>query len=313
MDHSAQIPWLLAGDVSIQYQVHRDLLGIDRPDLRSRIATEGWGQAFLSCKQGKKHWGQAFYQPKWISSHYTLLDLKHLAIEPEHPIIQETLQSILAEEKGPDGGVRPIGAIQQSDVCINGMFLNYASYFQVEAQAFHSIVDFLLSQHMKDGGFNCESNRRNCVHSSLHSTISVLEGIQEYFRNGYIYRLPELLFAAEASREFIWMHRLFKSDKTGIVIDPKMTMLSFPSRWRYDILRALDYFQNARIPWDPRMQDAIDLLWKKRNPAGFWPSQCKHPGLTHFDMEPTGKASRWNTLRALRVLKLYGNHCALDG
>ena len=305
MDFNPTIPWLLASDVSIQYQVHRDLLDIDRPDLRRRIALEGWGKAFLSSKQGKKHWGQAFYQPKWISSHYTLLDLKNLAIEPGTPIIQETLQIILQEEKGPDGGVRPIGSTQQSDVCINGMFLNYATYFQVDKQALHSVVDFLLSQHMQDGGFNCQSNRKGCVHSSLHSTISVLEGIQEYFRNGYTYRLAELLSAAEASREFIWIHRLYKSDKTGIVIDPKMTMLSFPSRWRYDILRALDYFQYANILWDPRMQDAIDLLLKKRNQAGFWPLQCKHPGLTHFDMEPIGKASRWNTLRALRVLKKY--------
>jgi hypothetical protein len=297
------IQWLLSGDVSIQYQVYRDLLDIERPDLQQRIKQEGWGNLLLSKKGDHGHWGQKFYQPKWTSTHYTLLDLKNLAIEPGLQPIQETLELVFREEKGPDGGIRPIGSTLKSDVCINGMFLNYACYFKVEESELNSVVDFLLSQHMKDGGFNCHSNRKGCVHSSLHTTISVLEGILEYARNGYTYRLNELQYAAAASREFILIHRLFKSDKTGAIIDPKMTMLSYPSRWRYDILRALDYFHFARIAWDERMNDAVDLLLKKQTMEGTWPLQAKHPGQTHVDMEKVGKPSRWNTLRALRVFK----------
>ena len=146
---------------------------------------------------------------------------------------------VLATEKGPDGGILPIGSTRQSDVCVNGMFLNFASYFKAEEEKLVSIVDFLLSQRVADGGFNCRSNRQGCVHSSLHSTLSVAEGILEYHRNGYAYRLPELLDAATSAREFILMHRLYKSDKTGAVIDPKMTMLSYPCRWRYDVRREL--------------------------------------------------------------------------
>jgi hypothetical protein len=82
-----------------------------------------------------------------------------------------------------------------------------------------------------------------------------------------------------------------------------MLMLSYPSRWKYDILRALDYFQFAGSNYDPRMQDALDILKKKRRKDHKWPVQAKHPGQTHFDMEKTGSPSRWNTLRALRVLK----------
>ena len=85
-----------------------------------------------------------------------------------------------------------------------------------------------------------------------------------------------------------------------------MLMLSFPSRWKYDILRALDYFQFAGINYDPRMQDALDILKKKQRKDNKWPVQAKHPGQTHFDMEKTGGPSRWNTLRALRVLKHFG-------
>lgn len=309
MEQDAVIQWLLSGDISIQYQVYRDLLCTDKPDFQHLIKSEGWGNQLLSKRLENGHWGQRFYQPKWTSTHYTLLDLKNLAIDPEIPCIQETLKLIFREEKGPDGGIRPIGSTMKSDVCINGMFINYACYFQVEESDLNSVIDFLLSQHMKDGGFNCYSNRKGCVHSSLHTTLSVLEGILEYARNGYTYRLSELLSAAAASREFILMHRLYKSDKTGNIIDPKMTMLSYPCRWRYDILRALDYFQNAGIAWDQRMEDAIELLLKKRSKEGTWPLQNKHPGQTHFEMEKPGKASRWNTLRALRVLKRYEISC----
>ncbi|HCR49949.1 MAG TPA: hypothetical protein DIW24_09985, partial [Bacteroidetes bacterium] len=101
------------------------------------------------------------------------------------------------------------------------------------------------------------------------------------------------------------MHRLYKSDKTGVVIDAKMTMLSFPARWKYDILRVLDYFQQVEFPYDSRMEDALRLLMRKRKPEGWWMLQAKHPGQCHFEMEKPGQPSRWNTLRALRVFKSY--------
>lgn len=300
---SQLIDWLLEGDVAIQYQVHRDIFGIDRSDLQERIATEGWGARFLSHRKKEGHWGQRFYQPKWISTHYTLLDLKNLAISQNNLEIKQSITQVIRTLKSPDGGILPIGTEQKSDVCVNGMFLNYAAYFGSEQDDLKSIIDFLLTEHMKDGGFNCESNRRGTMHSSMHTTISVLEGILEYTKNGYRYRLKELQEAADQSREFLLRHRLFRSDRTGNVIDKKWLMLSYPSRWKYDILRALDYFQFAGIDYDPRMQDALDYLEKKRRKDYTWPVQAKHPGQTHFEMEKTGGPSRWNTLRALRVLK----------
>ena len=140
----------------------------------------------------------------------------------------------------------------------------------------------------------------------MHSTISVLEGILEYAKNGNTYRLAELQQAAEQARSFLLQHRLFRSDRTGEIIDGKMLMLSYPSRWRYDILRALDYFHFAGIDYDPRMRAALDVLKKKQRKDYKWPVQGKHPGQTHFDMEKTGGPSRWNTLRATRVLRHFG-------
>jgi hypothetical protein len=301
------IAWLLDGDVSIQYQVHRDLLDTEKPDLRNRIATEGWGTQFLSFRKKEGHWGQRFYQPKWISTHYTILDLKNLAISPDNNEIKQSISQVIQKLKGQDGGIFPIGAEKKSDVCVNGMFLNYASYFRIKEDNLKSIIDFLLTEHMKDGGFNCNSNRMvGASHSSVHSTISVLEGILEYAKNGNTYRLKELQESADKAREFLLQHRLFRSDRTGKIIDSKMLMLSYPSRWRYDILRALDYFHFAGINYDPRLQDALDILLKKRRKDNKWPVQAKHPGQTHFEMEKTGGPSRWNTLRAMRVLQHFG-------
>ena len=303
MKTSEVIPWLLSGDVSIQYQVYRDLLGVNKKHLRSQISTVGWGARFLQKKNKAGCWGRGFYQPKWISTHYTLLDLKHLNISPNCKEIRSAISTILNDLKGDDGGIFPIGAKRASDVCVNGMFLNYASYFQANEEALMSLVDFLLAERMADGGFNCFSNTAEPSHSSVHTTISVLEGILEYSKNNYKYRLEELQKAGEQSREFLLQHKLFRSDKTGKIMSEKMLMLSFPSRWKYDILRALDYFRAAGVAYDSRMDEAIAVLFKKQRSDGTWPLQAKHPGQTHFEMEKPGKPSRWNTLRTLRVLK----------
>ena len=297
------ICWLLDGDVSVQYQMQRDLLGTERLDLREQIASEGWGARFLACRNANGHWGLRFYQPKWISTHYTLLDLKNLGIAPGRPEIDESIGLILRDNISLDGGVDPHADVSKGELCVSGMFLNYACYFGAPKERLHSIVDFLINYQMGDGGFNCRINRSGAVHSSLHTTISVLEGILEYERNDYAYRLPKLMQMAVEAREFILQHRLFRSDHTGDIINKRFLMLSYPCRWYYDILRALDYFQDAGVGYDPRMEDALDVLRQKRRKDGRWPVQAKHPGQTHFDMENGRQPSRWNTLRAMRVLR----------
>lgn len=306
MEHKNIIKWLLEGDVSIRHQTWRDLLDEERPDIQNQIERKGWGAKFLSKRKPEGHWGKRFYEPKWISSHYTLLDLKNLNISPSQKQIRESIALILDNEKGKDGGVNPIGSVQLSDVCVNGMFLNYASYFKARPKKLESVVDFLLKELMPDGGFNCRSNRSGAKHSSLHSTISVLEGITEYQNNGYAYRYQELEKAKKSGIEFILMHQLYLSDRTGDVIHKDFLKFPYPSRWKYDILRALDYFQYEGLGWDDRMQPAIDVLIKKRTKDGRWKVNAKHPGKVHFEMEKAGRPSRWNTLRALQVLRHFG-------
>jgi hypothetical protein len=300
------IEWLLDSDVSIQYQVHRDLLKVEKTELKERIAKEGWGAQLLSLRKDNGHWGMGFYQPKWTSTHYTLLDLKNLSISEQLAEIKSTINLIIKEDKATDGGINPIGSVKLSDVCINGMFLNYACYFGAPENDLKSVVDFILSQQLPDGGFNCQLNRIGATHSSFHTTICVLEGILLYTQNGYSYRINDLKKAEEESRQFLLEHKLFRSHRTGEIIDKRMLMLSYPSRWRYDILRALDYFQSAGVDYDIRMSEVLEVLIKKQRADRKWPLQARHSGQTHFEMEALGNASRWNTIRVLRVLDHFG-------
>jgi len=305
MTEKTVIDWLLQGDVAIQYQAWRDLLDEDRKDLQNRITTEGWGRAFLSRRKPEGHWGRKFYQPKWTSSHYTLLDLKQLNISPDIPQITASINTILASRKSSDGGINPAETIPTGEVCVSGMFLNYASYFGTEQAALTSIIDFLLDQKMPDGGYNCQSNRTGAVHSSMHTTLSVMEGIAEYLKNGYTYKKESLAKSLQEAREFLLLHKLFRSDRTGKIIHPDFLKMRYPRRWKYDIFSALDLFQYAGFSWDERMRQAQEILLGKQHKNGSWNLQARLQGATHFEMEKPGKPSRWNTLRALRILRQY--------
>lgn len=300
---SAVLDWLLAGDVSIQYQARRDLLDDDRPDLQARIATEGWGARLLAERHQDGYWGGGYYRWKWISTHYTLVDLREMAMAPAPAKVLGSITAAFTDLIGKDGGLFPSVTKGLSDVCVNGMALDFASWFGIEPRLLDTVVDFVLGQRLDDGGFNCELNTLGATHSSMHTTISVLEGILTYCEKGYTDRTEELAEAADTAREFLLAHRLFRSHRTGEVISPSFVRLYHPCRWHYDVLRALDHFRAADVA-DPRLDDALEIIVKRRRTDGRWNASA-HPGRVHFNMEDS-RPSRWNTLRALRVLRRFG-------
>jgi hypothetical protein len=221
-------------------------------------------------------------------------------------VIRDSIESVLSISKAEDGGIAlgPSTSIH-SDVCVNAMFLNYASYFKIKEENLTPIVDSILNEKMPDGGFNCQLNRSGAKHSSLHTTLSVLEGLVEFQKNGNQYRKSEVDSAIADAEEFILIHQLFISDRTGEIINKSFLKFPYPCRWKYDVLRALDYFQYAKRPWDERMSRAMEILLKKRKATGTLNTEAAHAGQVHFTMEKAGKPGRWNTLRALRVLQYY--------
>ncbi|WP_353509009.1 hypothetical protein [Intrasporangium sp.] len=296
------IDWLLEGDVAVAYLTTRDLLHRDERSLQARIATEGVGAALLGARRPDGHWGRGFYQPKWTSSHYTLLELRNLGLAPDHPAAQESVRLILAANTVRDGGVNPNARSAASETCINGMTLNYASYFGAPEVDLVSLVDCLLASRVPDGGFNCHHRppTHPVEHSSMHTTVSVLEGIHSYRSAGYGHRRDELGEAADASVEFLLRHELFKSERSGEVIRADFTRVHHPPRWHFDILRGLECLATMGAPRDPRMDAALELLNARQRPDGRWTATV-WPGATHVPPDSGREPSRWATLRALRV------------
>ena len=305
--------WLLAGDPVIAFQTHRDLLGEDRPDLQRRIPLEGWGKAYLDARKDDGTWGEAFCRPNWTSTHYTLLDLKLFSFPSDHPQISKSLERVLDGPRAEDGSIAAAPGDRKGDVCINALFLSYAAYFGVETTRLKPVVDFLLGERMTDGGFNCMRNRSGARVSSLHSTISVIEGLSDYLRQNHTYRSDEVRDSLATARETILARRLFRARRGGGIIHQAFLKPTFPSRWRYTTLRALDAFQANGTPFDPRMTEALSHLLATRRPDGRWLRAAALPGKTHLVMEPPRQPSRWVTLIGLRVLKAYGSFLETNG
>ncbi|MCK7612758.1 hypothetical protein [Roseibium sediminicola] len=302
------IQWLLKGDPSIAFQTFRDLLGQNRPDLQERIPQEGWGKAFLEARNADGSWGEGFYRPMWTSSHYTLLDLKALCFPSGHPTVAESLNRLLNRPRSMDGGIAVSPGDRKSDVCINALFLSYAAYFGTETPRLEAIVDFLLGERMADGGFNCMRNRSGADVSSLHSTLSVIEGFSEYLKQGHSYRSDEVTNGLQSATETILARYMFRSHRTGEIIKTEFLNPVFPARWKYNTLRAFDTFRSNGTTFDARMTEALAKLVSLRKPGGYWLRAAAIPGKVHVVMEPPRRASRWVTLIAMRILKTYGEN-----
>lgn len=295
------IDWLLEGDAAIRWQVMEGLL--DRAPAtvqreRAKVATEGWGKRLLDEQDPEGTWANGVYSPKWVSTTYTLLLLRRLGISPRNPDARRGCRT-LWERIIVDGGVTWENTTVMPDICVNAMFLALDYYFGNRDPRREDAVVWMLDEQLDDGGWNCQANRSGADHSSYHTTISVLEALAEIDDRAHE---P----AADRGREFLLAHRLYKSHRTGEVSHPSFTKFSFPPRWYYDVLRGLDYFQSVDAPHDERFDDALELLAAKRRKDGKWPVQNKHAGRVWFDMETGRQPSRWNTLRALRVLRWAG-------
>jgi hypothetical protein len=308
--HVHTLDWLMAGDPSVRWQVLRDLLD-EKPAVfqieREKIAHHGWGKELLARQGPEGTWGGGLYSPKWISTTYTLLTLRRLGLAPDNNAAQIGCKHLL--EGGfyePDGGINFSASYKYSETCVTGMVLSILSYFRFPDDRVHRLKDHLLIQQLPDGGWNCRSYKGD-THSSFHTTIAALEGLWIY-QHTYPGLSDNIKASREKAHEFLLQHKLYRSHRTGEIVNPRMTRFPFPPRWSYDFLRALDYFQSAEANQDQRLDDPIQLLRSKEKKDQRWPAYRGPSGKVFFDLETAGKPSRINTLRALRVLKWWNNH-----
>jgi hypothetical protein len=296
----AVMRWLLDSDPSIRWQVMRDLGGEANDAVaaeRSRIASEGWGAKLLDRQRPDGKWGNGTSEPQWASTLHTLLLLRVMGLDPGSARTRAMVRVVRDRVTwGPEFGDSPFfeGEVEP---CINGGTLALGSYF---GESSDRLVDRLLGEQLKDGGWNCEAERGS-VRSSFHTTICVLEGLLEYEKaKGANAAVTN---ARARAHEYLLERRMFRRLSTGKVIDPSWTRFCFPTTWHYDVLRGLDYLRGAGVESDERVAEAIGLVLKRQHQNGRWPLHKPHADPIHLDMEGgQGKPSRWNTLRALRVL-----------
>ena len=313
------LDWLLDSDPGIRWQVMRDLAGAPAEIVameRDRVATQGWGARLLALQGEDGQWaGGALFpapaaesgngeQPKgqpWTATAYSLVLLHDLGVDPQCEKVRRAVAQVREHCRWEHAG-QPFFS-GEVEPCINGMTVVLGAYFNLDVD---SVVARLLSEQLGDGGWNCEAENGS-VRSSFHTTIRVLEGLLAHERatGGS----AESVAVRRRGEEYLLERKLFRRKSTGAVADPAWLQFSFPTRWHYDVLRALEYFRAAGDPPDPRIDEAIDLLRSKQQPDGTWLLENTHPGAVHFELEDgDGRPSRWNTLRALRVLRWH-EHC----
>ncbi len=302
------IGWIRQADPSLDYLVDRDLLGEDSERKHKRIGKSGWCAEYVRNRKPGGGWGNRFYQPKWTCTHYTILELRNLEYPATDKVLLEEINRIGTEEKATDDGINPAVTMDVSDTCVTAMYLNYAAYYGADIGIIERTVDYILGQRMQDGGYNCNFNQKGAVHSSLHTSICVLEAFHTYALCGYSYRMREIESSMAGIIGFVLEHRFFRSSRTGEVIDKKMLMMTYPFRWKYTVLRALNTFVDCNVRYDQRMDEALNIIEGKRAKGNTWKMQSGYPGQTYFRMEDPGKPSRLITFLALKTLKKYRNY-----
>jgi hypothetical protein len=297
------IDWLLGGDAAIRWQVKRDLL--DEPAEtwereRRRTVKGGWVGELLARQGADGEWPAG----RWTASTWTLLLLVALGIPEGHPAGRAPIERLL--DRFVPEGASVESLLKRVDLCHLGFWLGLGAHFVDDDPRLPLLGEAVLGAQFEDGGWNCHMrNYPDTVHSSFHTTFNVLENVRIATARGIV---PKRSFAAAERRaiELLLEHRLYRSDRTGEVISERFTQLTYPWHWHYTFLRGLDYLRLTPAISDRRLADPIGLLREKRKPNGRWPLQKRIPGTLLVEMEKPGQESRWNTLRALRVLRLRG-------
>src|SRR5438132_368025 len=310
---SNALDWLLGADPAIRWQAMRDLTDAPAEVVaaeRARVATEGWGARLLALRREDGLWDAGRLDTEWISL-LALVMLRDMGLDASSEQARSAVG--LGRDNGTDHPAGPWHGdpvfAGEVEPCINGRVVTVGAYF---GQDMTGIVARLLGEQMADGGWNCEQEHGS-TRGSFHTTINVLEGLLEHARatGGS----AEVTAALVRGQEYLLERRMLRRLSSGELIDEAFTRFSFPTGWHYDALRGLDHLREAGVTPDARVAEAIDLIRSKRDAEGRLPLENPHQSEMvdarvrdlDFDMdEREGRPSRWNTLRALRVLRWAG-------
>lgn len=302
------VDWLLDSDPAIRWQALRDLAGAAPEEAaaeRARVEREGWGSRLLALEDANGLWdGGALFPPSyaggepgqpWTTTMHTLQTLQIFGLDPASGAARRAIALVGENARWEHAGQRFFDG--EVEPCINGRTIEIGAYHGVDVEP---IVQRILGERMDDGGWNCEAENGS-VRTSFDTTINVLDGLLEF--ESVTGGSDAVRAARRSGEEYLLERGLFRRKSNGEVVDPAYLDFAFPYYWHYDVLRALDYFRRAGADPDPRMAEAVEAVRAKRRADGRWLLDRVHPGRVHFALEGgAGEPSRWNTLRALRVL-----------
>jgi hypothetical protein len=300
------IDWLLDSDPAISWQAMRDLTDASSVAIateRARVPREGIGAGVLACQGADGPWHRAG-APDWLPTLVTFLLLRATGVDRADPAVESAVARLEAgyewDEEFRD---KPFKTFFEGEVepCINGGVLALGAYF---GRPTESLARRLIGEQLHDGGWNCEAPKS--TRSSFHTTICVLEGLLEYERavGSAPEIVPKIAAARRRGEEYLLERRLFRRLSTGEVANPAFLKFAFPPRYHYDVLRALDYLRAAGVRPDARVEDALRVVESRRQADGRWLLDDAHDEALALPCgESVGEPSRWNTLRALRVLR----------
>ena len=291
----------------------RDLIGSPAEEVaaeRARVATEGLGATLLALQAADGTWGGKAWNRGWNSTMHVLMLLRDLGLDPASDEGRRAVELVRKQVTWKGCGPRECdgNAFFEGEVepCINGQVAAAGAYF---GQDVRGLIARLLAEQLPDGGWNCEAERGS-TRSSFNTTVCVLEALLPYERGAW--GPPKIVEARLRGQEYLLERRLFRRRSTGEVIERDRkggwawTRFGFPTWWHYDVLRGLEYLRDAGVPYDERMAEAIELVASKRDGDGRWPLDTRYPGVMPVEIDrDEGHPSRWNTLRALRVLNWF--------
>ncbi|MBN1682929.1 nitrogen fixation protein NifH [Candidatus Bathyarchaeota archaeon] len=257
------------------------------------------------------------YLPKYTATTHCLLILAELGAK-KTPEIEKGIEFVYRSQRNSGHFLVDIPKTKKGKsssvkdgCCIDGNILTYLIHFgYLNDDRTKKLLNFIIDYHSDDSaGWKCRSypiNKNGVFPINCYmGAVKVLKALSFIPKEK---RSKSLNFLVDREVENILENYIYKylrnpdgsrKDKAG------WKKFGFPLFYQSDALEVLDILVRLGKS-DDRMQPAIDLVLKSRQPNHKWLLNNTFNSKMLVNFEEKGKPSKWITLRALRVLKHFG-------
>jgi hypothetical protein len=302
------LDWLLeTQQPSVRYFALVDLLDRRREDpevrsARSSIGRVGWAAEQLRRQRPEgfwepheprnvREWVNFLYFPKFHSTLWRALVLSDLGLDATNPRIKKVAELVFRYKLRLGS---PVNFFYEEASVAGNTARMMVRFGYADDRRVQKLFDWMLEDQREDGGWHGDQGAPGSVDS--WEPLAAFAALRKEKRSAKMER------AISRGAEFYLERKLIGTGRTP----PERLWLHYPTHYYYDILVGLDVLTELGFADDRRLRPATELLVKKRCGDGTWLMDRPHPDPQRPEplvIESTGKPSKWNTLRALRVLK----------